>query len=127
MFCVAPNQELIAYTSKATMALIHPFFSLPPHFYFCRNSYAVQNMAVAADKGQLLVLRAMLLRDCYHANWAHLPSCNQESIDGYHNLLITNTEHMRFCHHGLYLGFNALKQFADKRLMVSYCLSRNRC
>jgi hypothetical protein len=88
-----------------------------------RNSYAVQNMATGADKGQLLVLRALLLRDCYRPEFVGMETCSQEQRDSYQDLLVKNTEVMRFCHHGLYLGFSSLKQFADKRLMVSCFLS----
>jgi hypothetical protein len=59
---------------------------LAPAALLRRNSYEVESMATAADKGQLLVLRNLLMQYCMVPMFAVMDTCDDASFTNYHRL-----------------------------------------
>jgi hypothetical protein len=85
---------------------------------FCRNSYEVESMATAADKGQLIVLRNLLMQYCKIPMFEVMETCDDTVFTGYHHLMRSNADIFRAHHQSLYLGSTGVEGFAEKRLKV---------
>jgi hypothetical protein len=91
---------------------------LAPAALLRRNSYEVESMATAADKGQLLVLRNLLMQYCMIPMFEVMDTCSDASFANYHHLMRSNADIFRAHHQSLYLGSSGIEGFADQRLKV---------
>lgn len=64
-------------------------------------------------------MRSNILQKCNSPVFSYMPECNNATMSSEIDKLAMDYHHFDTYHHGLYLGFEGLHPFNEKRLMVS--------